>query len=229
MNSLLDSDDDLHETKDHGDREISLGTTMLLGIFFGLALICAVFFGLGYSMGRKSVQGASGVASNASNTNFGSFKPAPGRSTLDPLGADKPGPAVTVPYTAPPAYTKPVPVAAPVSQTASDEPAASTPAPITRVAPSAASPTAAAPVAATPVAAPAPGAISAMVQIAAVTHQEDADYLVSALKRRGYSVAIHTSPQDKFLHVQVGPFNNKKDAEAMKAKLLSDGFNAIVK
>ncbi|WP_176441804.1 SPOR domain-containing protein [Granulicella rosea] len=226
MNSLLDSDDELHETKDHGDREISLGTTMLLGIFFGLALICAIFFGFGYSMGRKSVQGTSGVASNTSGGNFGSFKPAPGRSNLDPLGADKSGPAVTVPYTPPPAY-KPAPVAA-AEEPRSEEPAAPAPAPITRATPTAtAAPTPVAAPAPTPVAVP--GAVSAMVQIAAVTHQEDADYLVSALKRRGYSVAIHTSPQDKFLHVQVGPFSSKKDAEAMKAKLLSDGFNAIVK
>jgi cell division protein FtsN len=46
---------------------------------------------------------------------------------------------------------------------------------------------------------------------------------------RGYAVAIHTEPQDKYLHVQVGPFASKKDAEAMRQKLLADGFNAIVK
>jgi hypothetical protein len=34
------------------DTEIALGTRSLLGIFFGLVLICAVFFGLGYSVGR---------------------------------------------------------------------------------------------------------------------------------------------------------------------------------
>ena len=37
------------------DREISLGTSTILGIFFGLALVCALFFALGYSMGRRSV------------------------------------------------------------------------------------------------------------------------------------------------------------------------------
>ena len=32
--------------------EITLSTASLLGIFFGLVLICGVFFGFGYSMGR---------------------------------------------------------------------------------------------------------------------------------------------------------------------------------
>jgi hypothetical protein len=30
------------------DTEIALGTRSLLAIFFGLVLICAIFFGLGY-------------------------------------------------------------------------------------------------------------------------------------------------------------------------------------
>jgi cell division septation protein DedD len=49
------------------------------------------------------------------------------------------------------------------------------------------------------------------------------------LKKHGYSVTIRQEPQDKLLHVQVGPFANKKDAEAMRQRLLADGYNAIVK
>src|SRR5437870_2140792 len=40
------------------DAEITLGTGKLLGIFFGLAAICAVFFTLGYMLGRGSAAGA---------------------------------------------------------------------------------------------------------------------------------------------------------------------------
>lgn len=36
------------------DTEITLGTGKLLFLFFGLVGICAMFFGLGYSLGRKS-------------------------------------------------------------------------------------------------------------------------------------------------------------------------------
>ena len=51
----------------------------------------------------------------------------------------------------------------------------------------------------------------------------------TATERRGYNVAIHTEPQDKFFHVQIGPFANKADAIAMSKKVAADGFNAIVK
>jgi cell division septation protein DedD len=68
-----------------------------------------------------------------------------------------------------------------------------------------------------------------MVQIAAVSKSTDAEVLVAALTRRGYSVAIHHEPTDSLLHVQVGPFSNRDDAIAMRQKLLSDGYNAILK
>ena len=54
-------ENDLYESGEQ-EREISLSTTTILGIFFALALLCAVFFGFGYSMGRKS---AAPVASPA--------------------------------------------------------------------------------------------------------------------------------------------------------------------
>jgi len=68
-----------------------------------------------------------------------------------------------------------------------------------------------------------------MVQIAAVSSQEIADIEVAALKKDGYDVVIRHEPQDQLLHIQVGPFANRKDAEAMRANVLAHGFNAIVK
>ena len=52
-----EAEDGLDDAPGHAgsDREISLGTTTVLGIFLGLALVCALFFGFGYSMGRRSV------------------------------------------------------------------------------------------------------------------------------------------------------------------------------
>src|SRR4051812_46895688 len=38
------------------DTEITLGTGRLLGLFFGLVIVCAIFFGLGFSLGRNSVK-----------------------------------------------------------------------------------------------------------------------------------------------------------------------------
>jgi cell division septation protein DedD len=68
-----------------------------------------------------------------------------------------------------------------------------------------------------------------MVQIAAVSHQEDANALVSALRQHGYTVSVRNEPQDKLLHVQVGPFPTRDAAKATRAKLLADGYNAILK
>ena len=63
-----------------------------------------------------------------------------------------------------------------------------------------------------------------------MSHQEDADVVAADLKRRGYTVAIRREPQDKLFHVQIGPFPTKKEADAMRQRLQTDGYNnAIVK
>ena len=68
------------------------------------------------------------------------------------------------------------------------------------------------------------------VQVAAVTRQEDADSLVEALKRKQYPVAtVKSTSNDKYFHVQVGPYLDFKDAETMRQRLIGDGYNPIVK
>jgi cell division septation protein DedD len=67
-----------------------------------------------------------------------------------------------------------------------------------------------------------------MVQIAAVSHAEDAEVLVAALRRRGYPVTVRRELADNLIHVEIGPFVTRNDAEIMRQKLLSDGYNAIV-
>ena len=68
------------------------------------------------------------------------------------------------------------------------------------------------------------------MQVAAVSRQEDADALVEALKKKQYPAFTANNPSvDKFYRVQVGPYADIKDAEAMRARLISDGYNPIVK
>ena len=67
-----------------------------------------------------------------------------------------------------------------------------------------------------------------MVQVAAVSHQEDADVLIGALRKRGYTVSVHRDPADGMIHVRIGPFTNRDDANATRQKLLNDGYNATV-
>ncbi|MGA8907840.1 MAG: SPOR domain-containing protein [Acidobacteriaceae bacterium] len=237
------------------ETEITLGMTSLLGIFFGLVLICGIFFGLGYSLGRGSSSHPSAAATTASsavtandNDNHAS-KPSAGQSSYsaqNPAASEDSAPAsdnssVTVPENSgsdsassdsaqrtpsSAATESPAPTSRPAPMPVSDGYPTSRPAaahPLPPVAPEA---TAKPAVATTYTAASGSGI---MVQIAAVSHQEDADVLVSALKRRGYTASAHSEPQDKLLHVQVGPFVSHDEAKAMRAKLLTDGYNAIIK
>jgi len=217
---------DLNEV-DGQDREISLGTTTILGIFFALALLCAVFFGFGYSLGRRSAQPVAGSAEVTAGAESNSPKPAPGSpigQTAGKPSADAPQSAI-VPIDSPntPAQDSQqtpdlTPVRATVSTVRADIP----------VGPSTNTP--AKPAASVPVSAAAPSPGSSVVQVAAMSHQEDADVVAVDLKRRGYTVAIRHEPQDNLFHVQIGPFATHKEADAMRQHLQADGYNnAIVK
>jgi DedD protein len=216
VNSRYQTDDDLQDLHDSRgqDREISLGTTTILGIFFALALLCAVFFGFGYSLGRRSAPPVNTAEATTTSSESSASKPAPGspavRSASAPVTSaeDAPAPESTDAAQPAPALTRVKAVAADFRPEPAIKPTPKT-------------------AAAAPTAAATQGA--AIVQVAAVSHQEDADVLVNALKHRGYSVAIHKEPQDKLLHVQIGPFPTKKDADAMRQRLQTDGYNAIVK
>lgn len=224
MNSFLnDNGDDLEAPRGSSDREITLGTTVVLGIFFALAVICAVFFGFGYSVGAKhnALTIAPSAAVPDTSATFSSFKPPSG----SPAGGSTPAPkqhapeTVTIPKT-PLLSVAPSPIEKEPVEAAVAQP---TPKPLPR-------PTQApVPVPQTPSPALPSAASQMMVQVAAVSHQEDADLLVSSLKRRNYAVAIHQDPRDKLLHVQVGPFVTRADADTMRQRLQADGFNAIVK
>jgi len=48
----------LNQIDEAEDTEITLGTGKMLALFFGLVLLCALFFGMGFSMGKNSVRQA---------------------------------------------------------------------------------------------------------------------------------------------------------------------------
>jgi cell division septation protein DedD len=204
--SLLHQDD----AHDEPERELTLSTGALLGIFAGLVLLCALFFALGYTLRgrqgpRPTVAAAPEERVPSSPANFGSFKPAAGSPVAAPTPVAAPEPAAPVPAAeapdaAAPAVREPAPVSRP-----SVTPVAHSPAP-----------------AAVPAVVP-PG--SFIVQVAAVSHPEDAEYVVAALKAKGYPAAARTEPQDKLFHIQVGPYADRRDAEAIKQRLSADGYN----
>lgn len=231
MNEHLDEHD---VAMTRGERELTLSTGAILGIFFGLVLLCGACFGVGYNMGRKStpaplaLNDPSSESSAAPTDTAGVAKPSAG-SPLDRGDTGlQPTPAVVAVPAAPTAKPAPVVRRAPVAPVP-DTAVAETPPP-SRTAESPEKPAAVRPV---PPSALMPGASagvgSIMVQVAAVSHKEDADLLVGALRSRGYVVSARPGASDGFIHVQVGPFSDKKAAEAMKQRLLSDGYNAILK
>jgi DedD protein len=193
------------------DTEITLGTGKMLALFFGLVTLCALFFSMGFSLGRTS--------------------------GLKPSAAEPAPPAVTASTNVRPSAVKPTtPAAADMTfyKAVSDKTADSQltakvdPTP----APAADAPTN--PPATTTVTPPADPALAPpvngfYVQVAAVSKQEDADALVDALKKKQYPAFSANTQSDKLFHVQVGPYADIKDAEAMRAKLVSDGYNPILK
>src|SRR5580692_8713700 len=209
MRTLFDTDEEEIEGK---ASEITLSTASLLGIFFGVVLICGVFFGFGYSMGR----GTGAQASLAAPPN--NAGEADETAAAEKAPAPAPAPAQAEAQNDSPANGKATP---PPTKTSAE-----TPAQLVTSKPSAGRQN---PAYLPPADAPPNAAGQAMVQIAAVSRPQDADVLVAALRQRGYGVVVRSEPQDNLLHVQVGPFANRTQATAIKQKLLSDGYNAIIK
>jgi DedD protein len=210
---------------DRADREISLGTPTILGIFFALALVCACFFGFGYTMGRHSLTASQlPVAAAEPNPSVPLTAPKPAAGSLAAPLATAPSPVTvkTVPIAgaAAPLSSAHSPAAPADGMIVGDKP----PAPIVRAPPQSLTPALAQPATSN-----LPPATSFVVQVAAVSSQDVADILLTNLQKKGYAVAVRHEPQDKLLHVQIGPFADRKDAEAMRIRVLADGFNAIVK
>jgi DedD protein len=204
------------------DTEITLATGKLLALFFGLVVVCAVFFALGYTLGRKS---------EPSLATAGSLVPLSSGNTTKPGGAGT-GSTSSTPMTfykaveqqnASPQLTPASSVAGTSQPAAEPTTGAETPAPSggqTQEAQNNALPD---PMAAIP-------GGSYFVQVAAVSKQDDAEALVDALKKKTYPAFVAAnSASDKLFRVQVGPFTDVKEAEAMRARLISDGYNPILK
>ncbi len=197
------------------DTEITLGTGKLLVLFFGLVAICALFFALGYSLGRKSEPmlasaGLPAAQASASTGKTNSASPQTSPMTFYKNVQQKEASAELTPAT----DTKTGTPAAPTNATTAPAGAANSQTPAANSQdPSTILPTSA-----------------YFVQVAAVTKQEDADALVDALKKKDCPAFVAPqSKADNFFRVQVGPFSDVKDAEAMRTRLIADGYSPILK
>ncbi len=199
--------DELRPVPYRPDTELMLGPWALGGIFFCLILLCGICFSLGYTFGRRGAHASSSTGqqgAQASPQAAGSVpKPAPQAFSLARRAVDSQSPQGET-------GSAPAPVSPAPGSTSL---AGANAAPLVK--------------AALPGSATAPG-LALMVQIAAVSHQEDADVLVGALRKRGFAVTTSRDPADNLIHVRIGPFASLNDANASRQKLLNDGYNAVV-
>lgn len=197
------------------DTEITLGTGKLLVLFFGLVGVCALFFALGYSLGRKSepaVTTASAAltpqtSSNTTRANGGSTgNSAPPMTFYKAVEQKDANPELTTPADAKADST--AAAAANSTTTATASTPAANPNDTTTALPIA----------------------GYFVQVAAVSKQEDAEALVDALKKKEYPAFVAAqATTDKLFRVQLGPYGEAKEAEAMRTRLIGDGYSPILK
>jgi DedD protein len=196
------------------DTEITLSTGKLLGIFFALAIVCGVFFTMGYLLGKStSAGGKTEIVATVPSSSAG--KPYAGNRT--PEAVTQTCPPGSPNCAAAAGTTDTSSIAKASDQQSAGQPPSGSKTPDQSTTPPAGTD------------AKAGTASSFMVQVAAVSKQEDAEILVTALRKKQYPVFIANAAGDPLFHVQVGPFSDRKDAEAMRTRLSGDGYNAIVK
>jgi DedD protein len=194
------------------DIEVTLGTGRLLMVFFALVALCAGFFSFGYAMGRSSAPtitvGASSIPLQPMTT---TGKPAAGK-TAQMTACDRPeGCGEQQTASADLTFYRSVDQNMPTTDLT--QPVTSTPVdPNTTI---------------TPVQPPISGGY--IVQIAAVSEREDAEALAEALRNKQYTPFIAAGEGDRLLRIQVGPYADIKEAEAIRARLMRDGYSPILK
>ena len=194
-----------------GDGDRSIGSRHILGLFFGVVLLCCIFFTLGYVMGRDQARGSARGEPAAKATAPASNPPAGWAVSTPAIGA----PAKSAGGTAGEGGTAAAPASAKSSGASAPAKAA-----------------AAAKQPASSVSKYAPPLIprgAIVLQIAALTKDSDALAMASALQEKGFPTFVLTSGTDNFFRVQVGPFADAKSADQAKRSLEHEGFKPIVK
>jgi len=209
------------------DTEVTLSWGAVAGMGVALLAICGLCFGLGYMVGHRGsgnrssgpaastaaqgapdqepLQGSGAVAKPSASAQAPTPSPTQANDNTPPAGDGGASPEATAPST--PATTQSGPTGAPAVTTPVQPP-------IRPVMPGN-----------TQVNSP---AAALMVQVAAVRNVEDAGVLANALRRRGYPVNAQRDPGDGLIHVRVGPFATRDEANRWRDKLLGDGYNAMV-
>jgi len=221
--------------KHGGDRVLE--SRHLVGLFLGVVLLCAVFFTLGYVMGRTQYGGPVHAAASPAHA---PFAPATGAKPDKNKDQNAQNPAAPAPgewdfYTkkddarlapaadaAPGALPKPLAVSAPAGvKTTSASPAL--------VGPEKSAASAPAPNTASRFAPPKSAKGAIMLQIAALRHESDALAMADILQRKKFPSFVVAPSSDAFYRVQVGPYSTDRAAQIAQSSLEHDGFKALLK
>jgi len=192
-----------------GDGDRSIGSRHILGLFFGVVVLCCIFFTLGYVMGRDQARAGGRGEPPAKSAATETGTP-PGWSVSTPASNDAgksaggaaPSPRSGAGSSTEPAAGHPSKSAAETKRPAG-MPGKFEPPLIPR------------------------GAI--VLQIAALTKDQDALAMAGALQEKSFPAFVLTPSADNFYRVQVGPYADAKSADQAKRSLESAGFKVIVK
>jgi DedD protein len=207
--------------KKRGAGERVLESRHVIGLFLLMLVFSAIFFTLGYVMGRNQYDGQVRAASTLhdvpdtivkrsdSGLKHSTATPAPEESNPDSVWETD----STEKHKETSDHLKPVsPLSIPPSaKTASQNNGNTKPAPAVFEAPKP----------------PQSGAYT--LQVMAVRRESDALDLAKRLQKNKFPAFVLTPQGSKYYRVQVGPYADKKSAEAAKKGLEGAGFRAIVK
>jgi cell division septation protein DedD len=221
-------------TDRENEKELVLGNSQLISLFFVVVALCGVFFALGYMIGRNSghpvVANLDGSAATATTPAPATTEPSRETPPSDvPSAASSSAPSSALSSTQP----APAPDAAQAIQT---QPARSLPAPVpgSSKEPAAAERTQTKPAPAAAAAATATSEIqptepgATYLQVAALRH-DDAAKLVRTLREQDLPAHLAESPKPEIFRVLVGPYHQTAQVADAKARLKTLGFaNAFV-
>lgn len=207
--------------------DITLGGGHVAGIFFGVVVLCGVFFALGYVMGRGSTaratagQGgkAAAVVDASGNLTGQPGQPAPTwdffpkKSKPTAASGSSPLPGLVQP-TSTPAQPHAAAAAAALAPPSGPVSMAAKP-PGVRIEPKAPRLSG--------------GGPGVSLQVAALKKRGDAVALAGFLQERGYPAVAWGPGPGHLYRVQVGPYPNLKAAKAEKQKLEQVGFKSILR
>ena len=205
--------------------EVHWSSSTILAIFFAASLVSAVFFGLGYSFGGAGSRRHS-FTFNSAEASSSAAEPTVPLAKPTPLAAsNQPSPTSTAASSG---------NAHPVAAALSTPPAALhsvAMTPVARAVVPAATKKSVPPPAVRRDNAPVVDKSSAhiMVQVGAIGNRKDAERLVGQLRRKGLYAGIYPARNDKFLHVQIGPFKDATQAQRERHQVMASGFHAILK